>query len=182
MGRQVIRSGLCASLLAAVTGYSQLISAQSLDDYVVTGDAATIAKTRAEISTATAATIMQGCLDYAQERGGTVSVFILSPKRDIVLARRMDGQDNINGMTALWKAQSAVYLRGSTNLELPPAQALQFLKMDLYLVQGGLPIIVDDVMIGAIGVGGWGEEDEPCAIAGLAAAGLSPPEEDAYGN
>lgn len=36
----------------------------------------------------------------------------------------------------------------------------------MYLVSGGLPIVVDDQMIGAIGVGG-GNADEQCAYQAL---------------
>ena len=50
-------------------------------------------------------------------------------------------------------------------------QALQAVEPDLMFVGGGVPIIVDGVIIGAVGVSGGSEDDDhACAGAGAAAA------------
>jgi uncharacterized protein GlcG (DUF336 family) len=97
----------------------------------------------------------------------------------------MDGQDTVNTETALLKAQTALHRGQSTR-----QAANQFATLDakiirlglgFYLVPGGLPIIVDDVMIGAIGVGGGrGIQDEACAYQALTKVlGPQPPLEPA---
>jgi uncharacterized protein GlcG (DUF336 family) len=76
----------------------------------------------------------------------------------------------------LMKAKTALYARSSSaavaqrfnnvdgrliRLELGKAEGLSY-----YFVPGGLPIVVDDQLIGAIGVGG-GNADEQCAYQAL---------------
>ena len=52
---------------------------------------------------------------------------------------------------------------------------LRWSKLDVFPVSGGLPIIVDNQMIGAIGVGG-SNKDEECAWTALTAVvGPQPP-------
>jgi uncharacterized protein GlcG (DUF336 family) len=97
-----------------------------------------------------------------------VSVFVLSPSGDIVHAHRMDGQMPIGVDTALMKAETALYMRTSThevsNRFNDPLGRITRVKLDWYLVSGGLPIVVDNQIIGAIGVGGArGGFDERCA-------------------
>lgn len=159
-------------------------SAQSIEDFVVTGEAARTSRLNAEISAETAGKIVQGCLDYAEANGGRVSIFVVGPGGDIVYVHRMDGQDSINVHSAQWKAETALKLRAPTSAFGDPDVEMQvrYLKMDLFLNQGGLPIVVDDVLIGAVGVGGWYMEDEPCAVAGFEAAGLEIPTMDGFGN
>ena len=91
-------------------------------------------------------------------------------------ALRADGQTPIAVETALLKAKTALFMRGSTHAQmnrvmqdpardarLRPLQA----EFDLFWNSGGLPIVVDDVLIGAIGVGGMAPSaewsDEICA-------------------
>ena len=82
----------------------------------------------------------------------------------------MDGQNSINTDTALLKAKTALYLRDSTHAAANRFRTLdaRVIREDLhmYLVSGGLPIVVDNQMIGAIGVGG-GNADEQCAYQAL---------------
>ena len=156
-------------------------SAQSkVDRFVVTGEAAKKAMTRDEISADTAEKIAKACLDFAAQNKIAVSIFILSPSGQIVHAHRMDGQNPVNVQTALWKAQTALFTHGSTHAAANRyaddiTGELTRIKFDAYWVSGGLPIVVDDVLIGAIGVGGSGL-DEECANAGLTAVlGPQPP-------
>jgi uncharacterized protein GlcG (DUF336 family) len=83
----------------------------------------------------------------------------------------MDGQGPINIETALYKAQTALYTRRPSLYEKQYATDLPGevarTKLNQYYVSGGLPIIVDDQLIGAIGVGGSRDGDEPCAYAAL---------------
>jgi glc operon protein GlcG len=158
------------TLVAAALVLAGGASAQNIDKFVVSGEAAKKVMTR-EISADTAEKITQACVNYAKERNIAVSVFILSPTGQIVHAHRMDGQVPINVETGLLKAKSVLYTRDSTharanmvanNLSLQ----LRWSDIGVFPTSGGLPIMVDDQMIGAIGVGG-SNQDEECAYAAL---------------
>ena len=142
--------------------------AASLEDVVVSGDAAIRISTRTEISASVAEQIAKTCIARAEEEGVTVSIFILSPSGSIVYAHRMDGQMPIGVETALYKAETALYTRAPThataNRFSTDVARVTRVKLDWYLVSGGLPIIVDNQIIGSIGVGGAARGfDEICA-------------------
>jgi uncharacterized protein GlcG (DUF336 family) len=149
------------------------LQAQEIDNFVISSEAAVKAKTRDEISLDTARKIADHCLLAAAERGFGTSIFILSPSGHVVYALRADGQTPIATETALLKAKTALFMRGSTHAQmnlvaknpardtrLRPLQA----EFDLFWNSGGLPILVDNVLIGAIGSGGmpasaeWSDE------------------------
>ena len=152
------------------------LAAQDIEEFVISGEAAKNAKTRDEVSLDTARRIADHCFQQATERNLGTSIFVLNPSGHIVYALRSDGQSPIAVETALLKAKTAVFMRGSTHAQmnrvmqdpardrrLRPLQA----EFDLFWNSGGLPIVVDDVMIGAIGVGGMAPSaewsDEICA-------------------
>jgi glc operon protein GlcG len=142
--------------------------AASLEAVVVSGDAAIRISTRTEISASVAEQIAKTCIARAEEEGVTVSIFILSPSGSIVYAHRMDGQMPIGVETALYKAETALYTRAPThetaNRFSTDVARVTRVKLDWYLVSGGLPIIVDNQIIGSIGVGGAARGfDEICA-------------------
>jgi uncharacterized protein GlcG (DUF336 family) len=141
-----------------------------LDKSVMSGEAAKKSLTKYQVSADIARKLVDACVDYAKSTNTPVSVFVLSPDGEIVDAHRMDGQNSINTDTALLKAKTALYLRDSTHAAANRFRTLdaRVIREDLhmYLVSGGLPIVVDDQMIGAIGVGG-GNADEQCAYQAL---------------
>src|ERR1700749_1628887 len=144
---------------AALVLLAGVASAQNIDKFVVSGDDAKKAKSKSEISADTAEKITQACVAFAKEKKIAVSVFILSPTGQIVHAHRMDGQVPINVETALLKAKSVLYTRDSTHARANMvannlALQLRWSNIGVFPTSGGLPIMVDDQMIGAIGVGG----------------------------
>jgi glc operon protein GlcG len=167
------------TLVAAALVLAGVASAQNIDKFVVSGDAAKKVMTR-EISADTAEKITQACVNYAKERNIAVSVFILSPTGQIVHAHRMDGQVPINVETGLLKAKSVLFTRDSTHARANMvannlALQLRWSDIGVFPTSGGLPIMVDDQMIGAIGVGG-SNQDEECAYAALTSVvGPQPP-------
>ena len=156
------------------------LGAQNLSKFVISDDAAKKTLVKNEISVDTAEKITQACGEFAKKNNQTVTVFILSPTGQIVHSYRMDGQVPINIETAQLKAQSVLYTRDSShqranqvanNLSLQ----MRWASLGVYPVSGGLPIVVDGQMIGAIGVGG-GSKDEECAYTALTAVvGPQPP-------
>jgi len=129
-----------------------------LEKAVMTGDMAKRALTKYQISADIAQQIVNACVAMAKASNGTLSVFVLAPDGEIVASHRMDGQNKINTVTGYKKAQTALMLRIPTHQAVNQFRTLDAkiirLSLDMYLVSGGLPIIVDDQMIGSIGVGG----------------------------
>lgn len=172
-------------LAAAVIGLgaASVSSAQTLpvalSKVVVTGPAADRIKTKVQINADTARAIVDECVALAERVGATYSIFVLAPTGEIVESYIMDGQQPINHHTALMKAKTALYTRAPSRETMNrfDNDALGNLyRIDLGKEQGlwyfpnlgGLPIIVDGQLIGAIGVGGMPPtgplpSDEECA-------------------
>jgi glc operon protein GlcG len=105
-----------------------------------------------------------------------MSLYIIDNAGEFVHVERMDGQVSEDMRTALLKAQTALKTREPTSireaqLKNNPAgwpRSAEF--YGLFTVSGGLPIVVDGQMIGAIGVSGVADGgNESCAIEGLKA-------------
>ena len=148
-------------------------------DYVVTGKAASNVFDGIQISLAAAKKIARGCRDWAASKGGSASIYVLDNAGEFVHMERMDGQAYNNIRTALLKAQTSLKARQPTsminaNLKNNPAiTPRQTTYFNLFSNAGGIPIVVDGQMIGAVGVGGGGDQiggDEKCAVEGLKAA------------
>ena len=152
------------------------LAAQGIEDFVISSEAAKNAKTRDEISLDTARRIADHCFQQAAERNFGASIFVLNPSGHVVFALRSDGQTPIAVETALLKAKTALFMRGSTHAQMnrvmqDPARDTRLRPLqaeyELFWNSGGLPIVVDGILIAAIGVGGmppsanW--SDEICA-------------------
>ena len=75
---------------------------------------------------------------------------------------------------AIRKARTAVYFQGETKAleeEVTKGGRTALLPIDGFMpLEGGIPIVVDGKIVGAIGVSGMsGQQDAQCAQAGVAA-------------
>jgi glc operon protein GlcG len=145
-------------------------------EFVVSGPAAARIFDGAQISSDAARRVAMTCRRWAADRDSTMSLFILDPSGDAVHGERMDGQMPDDVKKALLKAETARRSRGATSareaglINNPAGLPRSVILFDVLSVGGGLPIVVDGQMIGAIGVSGVaGGEDEACAVAGLKA-------------
>jgi uncharacterized protein GlcG (DUF336 family) len=170
MTKFIVRLILAAPLgLSSIAGAAQ--SPVSLEAVTLPPAAAKRALTRAEINAETAEKLVNACVEYSKAHNGGASVVVISPSGYLIHAHRTDGQQPNNIDSALHKAQTALYLRVSTreglnrwnNLEAQVVRA----DMNLYLNPGGFPIIVEDQLIGAIGVGGAAGGDDQCGYEAL---------------
>jgi uncharacterized protein GlcG (DUF336 family) len=132
-----------------------------------------------QINAETARSIVDACVEFgrSQQGGpGTYAIYVLAPNGDIVDAHVMDGVLPIGAETGLMKAKTALYARTSSSAVAQRFGTIdgRLIRLDLgkekglayYFVGGGLPIVVEDQLIGAIGVGG-GTQDEMCAYTAL---------------
>jgi uncharacterized protein GlcG (DUF336 family) len=145
-------------------------------EFVVSGNATRNLFTGNQISAAAAKKIARTCRAWAAERNGTASIYIINTAGEHVYIERGDGQVFNNIRTARLKAETALKSRQPTSIRGaqlrndPDGQVRQNLQFGFFTNSGGLPIVVDGEMIGAIGIGGGaGGGDEACAIEGLKA-------------
>ncbi len=146
-------------------------------EFVVSGRAAASIFDANQISSEAARKIARTCRAWAASKGGSASIYILDTHGTFVHQERGDGQVYTNIRTAMLKAQSALQTRQPTSIRAaqlqndPGGQPRQLMQFGFFTNSGGLPIVVDGEMIGAIGVGGGagGGGDENCAIEGLKA-------------
>jgi glc operon protein GlcG len=146
-------------------------------EWVVGGKGASNVFDGNQISLAAAKKIAKVCRDFAAAKNGSMSLYVLDTFGELVHMERMDGQVFNNIRTALMKAETSLKTRVPTSVynaqarNNPAGQNRNIAQFDLFTNSGGIPIVVDGQMIGAIGVGGGagGGGDENCAIEGLKA-------------
>ncbi|MBI4885908.1 MAG: heme-binding protein [Acidobacteria bacterium] len=146
-------------------------------EWVVGGKGAANVFDGNQISLSAAKRIARVCRDFATSKGGGMSLYIIDNAGEFVHMERVDGQAFNNIRTALLKAQTSLRSRVPTSVYTaqgrnnPAGQARTIEQFGFFTNAGGIPIVVDGQMIGAVGVGGGagGGGDENCAIAGLKA-------------
>ncbi len=146
-------------------------------EFVVGGAGAANVFDANQISLAAAKKIARVCRDWEGAKGGTMAAYVLNDAGELVHMERMDGQVANDIRTALLKAQTALRRRQPTSIDAaqlannPAGTGRSSVFWHYYAVPGGIPIVVDGQMIGAVGVtiGANGGGDENCAIEGLKA-------------
>src|SRR6187431_1060850 len=167
---------VAAALLAPSTASAQNMT---LAQATINDAAAKNTLLKDQINANVARQIVDACLDFArtQQGGpGTYAIYVLAPNGDIVDAHVMDGVLPIGAETGLLKAKTALYARTPSSAVAQRFNNVdgRLIRLDLgkesglayYFVGGGLPFVVQDQLIGAIGVGG-GNMDEQCAYQAL---------------
>jgi len=170
---------LLTSCVAAASAHAQGATPLPIDRATVSTEVAKRTLMKGQISATVARQIVDACVDFAraQQGGpGNYAIFVLAPNGDIVDAHVMDGVLPIGVETGLLKAKTALYARTPSSAVAQRFATVdgRVIRLDLgkdsglayYFVGGGLPIVVADQLIGAIGVGG-GNMDEQCAYQAL---------------
>jgi uncharacterized protein GlcG (DUF336 family) len=172
---------MAVAILVAALLAPSIASAQNmpLEKAVVSNDVASRTLMKMQINATVARQLVDACLDFARNQQGgpgTYAIWVLAPSGDVVDAHVMDGVFPIGAETGLMKAQTALYARTPSSVVASRFPTLEgrAIRMDLgkeqglsyYFVGGGLPIVVENNLIGAIGVGG-GNMDEQCAYQAL---------------
>jgi glc operon protein GlcG len=109
----------------------------------------------------------------ARKNNWNVTIAILDDGGHLLHLVRMDGATPANARIAIEKGRTAAETRRSTAMweERIKAGRTSMLRMPgVTPVQGGLPIVVDGVCVGGVGVSGvQSHEDEQIAAAGIQA-------------
>lgn len=134
------------------------------------GDAVTLRS----VSLEQAQEILEAAEEEAERIGVPMYVVVLDVCGDEKASARQDGNGRASLALAPAKAQTALAFRTPTAVlaerVTDPVRAQSFLAAGFSLLGGGVPIVHDDQVIGAVGVGGGSpEQDVQVAEAGLAA-------------
>lgn len=163
----------CVLLSASVTLAPSSLSAQ-------------VVFNKKTVSSEAAEKMANTCMDWFRSHSvrGKPAVWVLNANGDVIYMKRVDGANKVGIETGRMKAESALYLfrpskaigdfakgpNGAPNL----AGVASMIQLNGYSSAGGLPILVDGEVVGAIGVGGMAPDqahgvypDEQCAQAGI---------------
>ncbi|HEY4264414.1 MAG TPA: heme-binding protein [Micropepsaceae bacterium] len=171
---------LTAASAAVMTVPAHDASAQ-LQNYVIQGEMAKKIQQKSEISLDTAKKIASGCEAFAKANQASAAIVIVDMFGQEVFFERLDGAFGLTQLVAARrKAETALSSRRTSREEMNrvlKGQTTEFHEgfyNDMFAVPGGVPIVVDDQMLGAVGVGG-SNDDEACARAGLDAVHVKQP-------
>lgn len=129
------------------------------------------------ITVAEAKKVAEAALAPAYANGWTMVIAIADPGGHLVYLEKMDQTQVGSVKIAESKARSAAIFKRPTKMFQERlargGDGLLVLRLDgVVPVEGGVPIVVDGQLIGALGVsGGSSAEDEACAEAGVKALG-----------
>jgi uncharacterized protein GlcG (DUF336 family) len=134
---------------------------------------------RATISTAEAQQIVDTAVAEAESKAVPVTVAVVDESGVLKHFQRMDGAALVSVQTALHKAYAAAAIGMPTDefyaaIESDAAAVASFAnRPGLALIAGGLPLLVEGQIAGAVGVAGamTGEEDRQIAEACLKGSG-----------
>jgi len=175
----MIRKVLTAAFVfVTASAWAQGANPAPLSKATVSNEVAKRTLMKTQINADTAKAIADACVELSKTSSPpqSISIFILGPTGDVVYVRVMDGVLPIGVETGLLKAKTALYARSSSSAVVQRFNSVdgRLIRLDLgkasglayYFVSGGLPIVVEDQLIGAVGVGG-GNADEMCAYTAL---------------
>jgi glc operon protein GlcG len=109
----------------------------------------------------------------ARKRGATVVIAVVDDGGHVILLERLDDTQVASVEVAIGKARTAAIFRRPSRVfeeQIKNGRLASLVLPGATPLQGGVPIVVDGKVIGAIGVSGnTPQEDEDIAIAGAAA-------------
>ena len=174
--KRLLVFGTMTSWLVAALAHAQGTTPAPLSKVIVSDDVAKRTLMKTQINAATARALVDACVEFANATNSSYSIVVLAPTGDVVDAHIMDGQVPIAVEAATLKAKTSLYVRTSSAAIMQRFNTTdsRMIRMHLgestgrayYFAPGGFPIVVENQLIGAIGVGG-GPQEEQCAYQAL---------------
>ena len=129
------------------------------------------------ISYVAARRVIAAAVEYAAAEGVSFCIAVCDPGGNLVTFARMDGAPLLSAKISEDKAYTVAAFRGVPTaswypmIKDEPSLLTGIVHRDrLVVFGGGVPLLVDGQLVGAIGVsGGSAEQDVRCATAGAAA-------------
>jgi glc operon protein GlcG len=148
----------------------------SLSVLIAVGAQAQVTTQRESIAYEGAKQIVETCEAMAKERNWPIAIWVLDITGQPLYFAAINGASQIGIETAQFKARTAL-LTGApsenraTSMENPIGQ-LSTEKLGLFPIAGGIPLLKDGKVIGAVGAGGGRPEngqsvDQLCVQAGI---------------
>ena len=139
-----------------------------------------VTRGRVQLNLAGAETILEAAKKKAAAMGLKCNIAVVDDGGHLLAFARMDGARPASAATALTKAASAATFRqesgpaGGITPDLLLSLGLQHAALasggKITALKGGVPVVLDEQVIGAVGVGGGtGEQDAEVARAGIQA-------------
>ncbi|WP_439630003.1 GlcG/HbpS family heme-binding protein [Gemmata sp.] len=135
-----------------------------------------VSRERVQLNLAGAETVLEAAKKKAAELGLACNIAVVDDGGHLLSFARMDGARPASAATALTKAVSAATFRQETGPLPPKGEPDVLLSLSIQnasggkvtTLKGGVPIVIDGQLIGAVGVGGGtGEQDAEVARAGI---------------
>lgn len=109
----------------------------------------------------------------ARRRGWDVAIAVVDPGGGLIVFRRMDGVQHASVDIAIEKARTSARFRRPSKAmaDAVGRGTVGLVGVDgMLMMEGALPVIVDSVVVGAVGISGMtGAQDAEIAAAGIAA-------------
>jgi glc operon protein GlcG len=111
----------------------------------------------------------------AKKNGWFMAIAVVDPNGTLIYYEKADNTQAASAVVAIQKARSAaIYKRPTKAFQdglAKGAENLRILRLEGAVpVEGGVPLVVDGKLVGAVGVSGdLSEHDNQCATAGVAA-------------
>ena len=125
------------------------------------------------VNTAAAKKIAAGVIGECQKNSWNVAVAVVDTHGFLVYFERMDNTQTASMDIAIGKARAAATYRRTTRVFMDAINkggSATITLPGVFASPGGVPIMVDGKVTGAVGVSGvTGDQDEQCAKAGLEA-------------
>jgi uncharacterized protein GlcG (DUF336 family) len=128
--------------------------------------AQSISVNRVEVSSDAARKLVEACVAYAERNKLLVGAAVVGIDGVLIDFHLMQGATATNSETAILKAKTAAHWRR------PTRELEEWVKTGSngapewigdFPRAGGVPIVIDGMVAGAIGVGGGGEQGDACA-------------------
>jgi glc operon protein GlcG len=119
--------------------------------------------------------VLKAAKESAQQRHAPSAIAVVDPAGDLLTFQRMDGVRPASADLAIEKARTAARLqRPTAEIEDNINQGrTAFVTANIAALRGGMPIRVNDEVVGAVGIAGLSKETD-VDIANSAAAALNP--------
>ncbi|MEA2983303.1 MAG: glc operon protein GlcG [Alphaproteobacteria bacterium] len=121
--------------------------------------------------------VLQSAKDNAQQRKAPSAIAVVDAAGDLIAFQRMDGVRPASADLAIEKARTAARLRRPTaeiedNID---RGRTAFVTAGIMALRGGMPVLVDGEVVGAVGVAGLSKETDTEIATTAAAAASKPP-------
>jgi uncharacterized protein GlcG (DUF336 family) len=129
--------------------------------------------TERNVSSEMALTIVQTAMETCKGQGYRVSIHVMDRSGAVKAALRGDGANPHTFENSMRKAYTARTFRMPSGefakRSQEPGRGGQLMLTNVIAIQGGLPLMVGDDVVGSVGVSGapGGDKDEVCAKAGI---------------